>query len=71
MLNDADVLQKRPSTPTLKTHTISYLRDHTKSFDYTLSVMRTLEKQTWDEIQRLGGNIKLERIVDMLHVDGA
>jgi geranylgeranyl diphosphate synthase, type III len=33
--------------------------------------MRTLEKQTRDEIQRLGGNIKLERIVDMLHIDGA
>jgi geranylgeranyl diphosphate synthase, type III len=69
-MNDADVLQKRPSTPTLKTHTISYLKDHTKSFDYTLSVLRTLEKQTRDEIQRLGGNSKLEGIVDTLHVDG-
>ncbi|KIM76617.1 hypothetical protein PILCRDRAFT_797172 [Piloderma croceum F 1598] len=65
-----NVLQKRPSSPTLKTHTISYLKDHTKSFDYTLSVLRTLEKQTRDEIQRLGGNLKLEGIVDTLHVDG-
>jgi len=65
-----NVLQKRPSSPTLKTHTISYLKNHTKSFDYTLSVLRTLEKQTRDEIQRLGGNLKLEGIVDTLHVNG-
>jgi geranylgeranyl diphosphate synthase type 3 len=66
-----NVLQKRPATPTLKTHTISYLKDHTKSFDYTLSVLRKLEKQTRDEIRRLGGNIKLEGIVDGLHIDDA
>jgi len=67
---NADVLQKRPSSPTLKTHTISYLKNHTKSFDYTLSVLKTLEKQTRDEIRKLGGNIKLEGIVDTLHIDG-
>lgn len=64
-----DVLQKRPSTPTLKTYTIAYLKNETKSFEYTLGVMRTLEKQIKGEIQRLGGNAKLERIVDTLHVD--
>lgn len=64
----ADVLQKRPTTPTLKTYTISYLRDQTKSFDYTLSVMAHLEKQINDEISRLGGNKGLERIMSALHV---
>jgi geranylgeranyl diphosphate synthase type 3 len=68
-MNNIDVLQKRPSSPTLKTHTISYLKDHTKSFDYTLSVLRTLEKHTRDEIQKLGGNARLEGIVDVLHID--
>ena len=68
-INDTDVLQKRPSSPTLKTHTISYLKERTNSFEYTLSVLRTLEKQTRDEIQRLGGNVKLEGIVDTLHID--
>ena len=67
----ADVLQKRPTTPTLKAHTITYLRTHTKSFEYTLSVIRTLEQQTRDEIRRLGGNVGLEKIIDGLHVDGA
>ncbi|KAF6746807.1 farnesyltranstransferase [Ephemerocybe angulata] len=64
-----NVLQKRPSTPTLKIHTIEYLRNHTKSFDYTLGVINTLERKTREEIARLGGNEKLERIMDLLKVD--
>ena len=64
-----DVLQKRPTTPTLKVHTISYLKDHTKSFEYTLSVLKVLEAKTRAEIARLGGNAGLDRIVDLLHVD--
>lgn len=63
-----DVLQKRPTTPTLKVHTIRYLEEHTKSFDYTLSVLDKLEAQTRAEIARLGGNKKLEAIMDLLHV---
>ncbi|KAI0087098.1 isoprenoid synthase domain-containing protein [Irpex rosettiformis] len=64
-----NVLQKRPTTPTLKTHTINYLRDHTKSFVYTRSVMATLEQQVYDEIKRLGGNRGLGQIMKALHVD--
>jgi len=64
-----NVLQKRPTTPTLKVHTISYLKNHTKSFEYTLDVMRNLEKQTRDEIRRLGGNEGLDAIMDFLHVE--
>ncbi|KDQ56446.1 hypothetical protein JAAARDRAFT_208125 [Jaapia argillacea MUCL 33604] len=64
-----NILQKRPTTPTLKHHTISYLKHKTKSFAYTLSVLRVLEKQARDEIRRLGGNVGLERIMDALHVD--
>ncbi|KAA1470497.1 terpenoid synthase [Dentipellis sp. KUC8613] len=63
-----NVLQKRPTTPTLKTHTIAYLKTRTKSFDYTLQVLRKLETQVHAEIQRLGGNPKLQAIVDALHV---
>jgi len=64
-----NVLQKRPTTPTLKVHTISYLRDQTKSFEYTLSVLQSLETQTRGEIGRLGGNLALEKLLDLLHVD--
>ncbi|EJF56170.1 terpenoid synthase [Dichomitus squalens] len=64
-----NVLQKRPTTPTLKNHAIKYLREHTKSFDYTLGVMDDLEAQIRAEIARLGGNAQLEKIVDLLHVE--
>lgn len=64
-----DVLQNRPATPTLKKHTINYLRDHTKSFDYTLGVMDDLEAQIMAEVARLGGNPKLEKILRALHVE--
>ncbi|KAL1945260.1 hypothetical protein VTO73DRAFT_2111 [Trametes versicolor] len=64
-----NVLQKRPTTPTLKTHAIGYLRDHTKSFTYTIGVMDDLEVQIREEIARLGGNARLEKIMDTLHVE--
>jgi geranylgeranyl diphosphate synthase type 3 len=64
-----NVLQKRPSTPTLKIHTIEYLKNHTKSFEYTHTVLSNLEAQARQEIARLGGNKGLERIIDLLHVD--
>ncbi|KAI0740661.1 terpenoid synthase [Earliella scabrosa] len=64
-----NVLQKRPTTPTLKTHVISYLRDHTKSFDYTLGIMNDLETQIKAEITSLGGNPTLEKIMQALHVE--
>ncbi|THU86327.1 terpenoid synthase [Dendrothele bispora CBS 962.96] len=64
-----NVLQKRPTTPTLKSYAISYLKDHTKSFDYTLDVLIKLDKQTRAEIQRLGGNTGLEKLMDAFWVD--
>lgn len=53
----------------MKVHTIDYLRNQTKSFDYTFDVLVQLEKQVRDEIYRLGGNEKLESILDYLHVE--
>ncbi|KAH8110470.1 terpenoid synthase [Phellopilus nigrolimitatus] len=64
-----NVLQKRPSTPTLKHFAINYLTHHTKSFEYTLGVLETLERQIRDEILRLGSNSGLERIIDALSVN--
>lgn len=68
LLISTDVLQKRPSTPTLKRHTIEYLRTKTKSFDYTLSVIRELEQKTLEEIARLGGNAGLAKLMELLHI---
>jgi len=39
------VLQKRPTTPTLKHFAVDYLLKKTKSFDYTLAVIESLEQQ--------------------------
>ncbi|KAK7045461.1 hypothetical protein VNI00_007714 [Paramarasmius palmivorus] len=66
-----NVLQKRPSTPTLKLHAINYLKDKTHSFQYTLGVLASLETQVRMEITRLGGNEGLELLMDRLHVDPA
>jgi len=64
-----NVLQKRPTTPTLKIHAIDYLKNETKSFEYTHSVLRKLEAQTRNEIAKFGGNKGLEAILELLHVN--
>lgn len=69
LIRPQDVLQKRPKSPTLKYHTISYLRNTTRSFDYTLSVLRSLESQAYSEVARLGGNVMLEAILNKLKVE--
>jgi len=63
-----NVLQKRPGTPTLKHHAISYLRDHSKSFEYTLEVIKIMEKHVLDEIERLGGNPMLLNVLQTLQI---
>jgi geranylgeranyl diphosphate synthase, type III len=68
MIRPIDVLQKRPGTPTLKHHAIDYLRDHSKSFEYTRAVLEVLEKSVSDEIKRLGGNPMLQEVLQQLHI---
>lgn len=53
----------------LKQLTISYLKEVTHSFEYTLSVLNSLEAQARAEVKRLGGNPKLEAIIDKLAVE--
>jgi geranylgeranyl diphosphate synthase type 3 len=43
----------------------------TASFEYTRGVLRTLDRQIRDEIDRLGGNPKLMELMDMLKVPEA
>lgn len=44
------------------------MRDVTESFKYTRAVLATLEKQVRAEVQRLGGNSKLDALLEMLKV---
>ncbi|KAH7099039.1 terpenoid synthase [Auriculariales sp. MPI-PUGE-AT-0066] len=64
-----NVLQKRPETPTLKRHVVDYLRDTTRTFAYTRNVLAKLEAQARTEVERLGGNPKMQAIIDFLHVE--
>ncbi|KAJ6488870.1 isoprenoid synthase domain-containing protein [Mycena sanguinolenta] len=66
-----EVLKQRPTTEALKAPVVEYLKTETRSFEYTLSVLAKLESQVRTEVARLGGNERLERIIDALHVDSA
>lgn len=63
-----DVLQKKTQSMSLKSHTVEYLRNHTKSFVYTRSVLLNLHSQVEAEISRLGGNKGLSKILEVLNV---
>lgn len=61
-----DVLQKRTTSHSLKTHTVEYLKTQTKSFEYTRGVLETILAQLNDEVTALGGNTALEAIIQKL-----
>jgi geranylgeranyl diphosphate synthase, type III len=44
------------------------MRDNTESFKYTREVLRSLDKQLRAEVQRLGGNAKLDALLEQLQV---
>ena len=60
------MLQKRTTSHALKQHTVEYLRTTTKSFEYTRKVLVDLKGKVEKEIERLGGNPALEKIVQLL-----
>ncbi|TXT08780.1 hypothetical protein VHUM_02908 [Vanrija humicola] len=63
-----NVLQKKTTSHSLKAHTVEYLRDHTKSFEYTRGVLAQLLKQLREELASLGGNKALEAIIARLEL---
>lgn len=65
----ADVLHQRSTNSMLKSHVISYLKEVTHSFEYTRSVLKSLEAQARAEVTRLGSNPKLDAILDKLAVE--
>ncbi|KAJ7751819.1 isoprenoid synthase domain-containing protein [Mycena olivaceomarginata] len=64
-----DVLQQRPTSPTLKTYAIDYMEHGTNSFKYTLSILNGLECEIRKEMDNFGGNEALSKIIDVLHVE--
>lgn len=63
-----EVLKNRPTSSDMKIPAISYLRDETRSFQYSRVVLHSLELQMREEIAKLGGNEKLNRIIKHLSV---
>ncbi|KAF9469602.1 isoprenoid synthase domain-containing protein [Collybia nuda] len=63
-----DIIRQRPKTPTLKKTAITHMRDRSKSLEYTLEVLRTIQKLAEAEVQSLGGNPRLKKILEMFRV---
>ncbi|THV07129.1 farnesyltranstransferase [Dendrothele bispora CBS 962.96] len=63
-----NVLQKRPTTPSVKLHAIAHLRQQTHSFQYSESVLAAFETEIRNEIAVLGGNDILTSLIDRLGV---
>ncbi|KAJ3751790.1 farnesyltranstransferase [Lentinula raphanica] len=63
-----DIIRQRPKSPTLKRQALSYMENQTKSFDYTLAALRALQERIDEEVRALGGNSKLERLLNKLRV---
>ncbi|WVQ98425.1 hypothetical protein IAU59_005548 [Kwoniella sp. CBS 9459] len=63
-----NVLQKKTTSVSLKMNTVEYLRNHTRSFDYTRKIIIDLQQQILDEIKDLGGNKPLEKVVAALAI---
>ncbi|WWC85164.1 uncharacterized protein L201_000021 [Kwoniella dendrophila CBS 6074] len=61
-----NVLQKKTNSHSLKKHVVDYLRDETKSFEYTKRIIVDLQNQIEDEIKDLGGNPPLEKALKSL-----
>ncbi|KAJ3511004.1 hypothetical protein NLJ89_g4355 [Agrocybe chaxingu] len=65
-----DVLNEHPTTAPPKLEAIDYMRYQTRSFEYTETVLSTLETYIRDEIERFGGNPPLVGLVDKLSKRG-
>jgi len=63
-----DIIKRRPKSPTLKKRALAYMENQTKSFDYTKEVLHVLERRIEEEMKKLGGNPKLENLLDKLRV---
>ncbi|KAF5351492.1 hypothetical protein D9757_013243 [Collybiopsis confluens] len=63
-----DIIRQRPKTPTLKKRALEYMEHRTKSFEYTMDVLGMLWRRIEEEVKVLGGNAKLEVLIDRLRV---
>ena len=60
-------MKQKPTEPELKHHAVKIM-EGTNTFAYCRHQMTKYESLARAEIQRLGGNARLERIIDLLSV---
>ena len=63
-----NILKQHTMDVQLKQYAVQYMRDQTHSFEYTKQVLNELEFSAVDEIERLGGNAKLDAFLKGLHI---
>lgn len=66
---DLDILKQHPTSEDIKLYCIQYMRDETRSFEYTRAVLRELDTGARKEIERLNGNTGLIAILDRLRIE--
>ncbi|KAI8072456.1 geranylgeranyl pyrophosphate synthase [Gongronella butleri] len=63
-----NIVSQKPTAVEVKKYALEIIT-RTGSFDYTLQFMKQKEAETRAEIERLGGNALLEKLLDLLRVD--
>ncbi|BFZ61652.1 geranylgeranyl pyrophosphate synthetase [Saitoella coloradoensis] len=64
-----NILKQRTGDVEVKAYAVKYMREETKSFEYTLGVLDVLFKSAREEVRVKGGNKALEAIIDRLEVN--
>ncbi|KAK3808751.1 MAG: geranylgeranyl pyrophosphate synthase [Benniella sp.] len=62
-----NILKQKPTEPELKVYAVNLMKA-TKTFEYCRKRMAFYEERARKELQRLGGNPRLEKIIDLLSV---
>lgn len=62
-----NILKQKPTEPELKVYAVNLMKA-TKTFEYCRKRMAFYEECARKELQRLGGNPRLEKIIDLLSV---
>ncbi|KAL1919268.1 uncharacterized protein VTP21DRAFT_1960 [Calcarisporiella thermophila] len=63
-----NILKQRTNSLELKNYALQ-LMEHTKTFVYVRDYLAKVEQEAREELARLGGNQKLEKLLDVLHVE--
>lgn len=62
-----NILKQKSADDDIKAFALSYMRDTTRSLEYTMETLENLDSQARQEIRRLGGNTALMEILNSWH----